>query len=59
MVLPTVVKPVVDSLGTAIIPSDTVIDELKAIASEQDIESGDVSIAMAIYLLGFGSYNGF
>lgn len=59
MVLPSVVKSVVDSLGSAIVPRDTVIEDLKAIVDKQNIKSGDLSTAMAIYILGFESYNGF
>lgn len=39
--------------------NDTVIEELKALASEQNIESVDLAIAMATYMLGFGTYKGF
>lgn len=42
-----------------IVPHDTVIDELRAMASEQNVESEDLAIAMAAYMLGFGSYKGF
>lgn len=42
-----------------IVPHDTVIDELRTMASEQNIESEDLAIAMAVYMLGFGSYKGF
>ena len=59
LVLPYVIEKVVNELEGNIVPHDTVIDELKALASEQNIESEDLSIAMAVYLLGFGSYNGF
>lgn len=38
---------------------DTVIDELREMAVKQDIESEDMAIAMAAYMLGFGSYIGF
>ena len=43
----------------SIVPHDTVIDELKEMASKQDMESEDLAIAMAAYMLGFGSYKGF
>jgi len=59
MILPDVIKASVGSLGDTVVPNDTVIDELKAIANERNIESEDISIAMAIYMLGFSSYNGF
>lgn len=34
-------------------------EELQAIAKEINIQSDDLSVAMAVYMLGFGSYNGF
>ena len=55
MVLPEVIQRAVDELGDAIIPRDTVIEELQAMGAQ----SGDLSIAMAVYMLGFGSYSGF
>ncbi|MEG1523351.1 MAG: Eco47II family restriction endonuclease, partial [Bacteroidales bacterium] len=59
MALPTVIQEAVDTLGDALVPNDTVMDELKAIAAEKQLESDDLAIAMAVYLLGFGSYKGF
>ena len=59
MVLPQVIKGVVDNLEDTIIPNDTVLDELKDIAAEKEFESDDVAMAMAVYILGFGSYLGF
>jgi hypothetical protein len=54
MVLPDVIEKVVNTTAAVDVPKDTVIDELKAIA---DKEKG--SFALALYMLGFGSYNGF
>ena len=59
MVLPSVIEKAVKELEGAIVPHDTVIDELRELAAKQNIESEDLSIAMAAYMLGFGSYNGF
>ncbi len=59
MILPETIKRVIDDLGTSIVPNDTVINELFAIAKEKDIQSKDLSVAMAVYLLGFSSYEGF
>lgn len=59
MVLPYVIEKAVKELEGNIVPHDTVIDELKELAAKQDIESEDLSIAMAAYMLGFGSYIGF
>lgn len=54
-----IISKAVDELSGAIIPHDTVIDKLNGLAEEQDIESDDLAIAMATYMLGFGSYKGF
>ena len=59
MALPDVIQKAVDELDGEMIPHDTVIDELKAMAREQNIKSENLAIAMAVYMLGFGSYNGF
>ena len=59
MVLPSVIERVVKDLEGTIVPHDTVIDELRKLAVKQDIESEDFAIAMAVYMLGFGSYKGF
>lgn len=53
MVLPEVIESVVADADIRT-PNDTVMQELQAIA-----ESQGVSIAMAIYMLGFSSYIGF
>ncbi len=59
MVLPKVIKKAVSELEGTLVPHDTVIEELKALAAEQHIESEDLAIAMSAYMLGFGSYKGF
>jgi len=59
MILPETIQKAVGKLGDAIIPHDTVIEELKEIAKKQNMESEDLAIAMAVYMLGFGSYKGF
>lgn len=59
MVLPSVIESVVSTLNDTIVPHDTVIDELKALAKEQQIQPEDLSIAMATYMLGFSTYSGF
>ncbi len=53
MVLPSVIESVVATADIRT-PQDTVMHELQEIADAQG-----VSIAMAIYMLGFSSYNGF
>lgn len=59
LLLPETIQKIVNTLNNTIIPHDTVIDELKEISSKQNIKSNDLAISMAIYLLGFGTYNGF
>lgn len=54
LVLPDTIQEVVDSIDAEALPQDTVIDELKQIAERKQI-----SLTMAIYLLGFNSYLGF
>lgn len=48
-----------DKSEVSLVPHDTVIDELKAIAKKQKLRSNDLAAAMAVYMLGFSSYNGF
>ena len=59
MVLPNTIKKAVDELGNNIVPNDTVIDELKELSKNYNFDSEDLSIAMAVYMLGFQSYLGF
>ena len=59
MVLPSIIQKAVDELEGAIVPHDTVIDELKELAKKQNIDDENLAAAMAVYMLGFGSYNGF
>lgn len=59
MVLPNVIEKCVKELGENIVPHDTVIDELRAMARIQNLKSEDLAFAMATYMLGFGSYKGF
>jgi len=59
LILPKVIQNVVETEGTNLIPHDTVMQELLTIAAENGIENNDLAISMAIYLLGFSSYNGF
>lgn len=53
LVLPEVIESVVSDSNIRT-PHDTVMQELQQIADTQG-----VSLAMAIYMLGFSSYNGF
>lgn len=59
MALPETIERVVEMEGTNLIPNDTVYEELKAIAKESNIDNKDLAMSMAIYLLGFSSYDGF
>lgn len=57
--LPKTIQSVVDRMDAISIPHDTVIEEIKTLAKEFDLESEDLSIAMAVYMLGFKTYIGF
>lgn len=59
MALPAVIEKAVQELDGSLIPHDTVMDELREHASQLNIASEDMSIAMATYLLGFSEYTGF
>lgn len=59
LVLPEVIQKVVETEGANLVPHDTVFDELKAIADESHVESKELALAIAIYMLGFSSYSGF
>ena len=59
MVLPSVIEKAVNELGDSIIPNDTVIDELKDLAKDRNIQSEEMAITMAAFILGFGTYKGF
>lgn len=59
MVLPQIVQKAVNKLEGSVVPHDTVIDELKLLAKKQKIDDEDLAVAMAVYMLGFGTYKGF
>ena len=59
MVLPEVIESVVQKSGDVKVPHDTVAEELKKIAEISGEESENLSMALAVYMLGFSSYNGF
>ncbi len=59
MVLPFVIEKAVNELDNTIMPHDTVMEELKAMAVAMNIVPKDLSIAMAAYMLGFSTYMGF
>ena len=59
MVLPNIIEKVVNDGKGINIPKDTVLDELKNIASHMGEASDNLAMAMAVYMLGFNTYNGF
>ncbi len=59
MVLPNVIERVVTELNDTLVPNDIVLDELKEMVSKYKMETEDLSFAMAVFLLGFGTYLGF
>ena len=54
MVLPDTIEKAIAGSATKVVPKDSVIDELCAMAGQ-----ADGSFALALYMLGFGSYTGF
>ena len=58
MVLPEMIESVVKSASTKV-PHDTVLDELRLIAEKTDETTEDLSMALAVYMLGFSTYAGF
>ena len=59
MVLPGIIEKVVDGLEGVAVPHDTVVEELRGMAAGWEMGQGDLAVAMAVYMLGFGSYAGF
>ncbi len=59
MVLPETIQRVVDNNAKSIVPTDTVIEELNALAQNNKIRVQDMAMSLAIYMLGFSSYKGF
>jgi len=41
------------------VPHDSVMSELRRIAEEMDTDDENLAMALAVYLLGFSTYNGF
>ena len=59
MALPDVINSVVNEEGSVKVPQDTVIQELRNVASLYVEQPEDLSMAMAVYMLGFNTYIGF
>ena len=58
MILPQIVKKAVKGMKSTV-PHDIVVDELEKMAGKAKIKDKEMSFAMAVYMLGFGSYIGF
>lgn len=59
MILPSVIENVVNGTDDVLVPHDTVLEELQNVAGQLYNTSKELSIEMAVYMLGFSSYNGF
>lgn len=60
MVLPKVIEKVVNEGGEDVkVPHDSVMSELRRIAKEMNADDENLAMALAVYLLGFSTYNGF
>lgn len=60
MVLPKVIEKVVNEGGEDVkVPHDSVMSELRRIANEMNTDDENLAMALAVYLLGFSTYNGF
>ena len=59
MALPGVINSVVNEEGGIEVPNDTVIDELRNVAALYADQTEELSMAMAVYMLGFNTYSGF
>ena len=59
MALPGVINSVVNEEDSVEVPNDTVIDELRNVASLYTDQTEELSMAMAVYMLGFNTYSGF
>lgn len=59
MVLPEIIEKVVNSGEGITIPKDTALNELRNIAFQMKERTESLAMAMAVYMLGFHTYNGF
>lgn len=60
MVLPKVIEKVVNEGGEDVkVPHDSVMSELRRIAKEMNTDDENLAMALAVYLLGLSTYNGF
>lgn len=58
MKLPCVIEQIVNGTET-VSPKDTVMQELNEAARNNNVKNKDLAVAMAVYMLGFSTYNGF
>ena len=59
MVLPEVIERVVQDADGIKVPNDTVLEELRNIATQIGKDTEPIAMAMAVYMLGFNTYYGF
>lgn len=59
MALPKYVDKVLSTMSEVTIPNDTVIAEMKDKAKSYNMPTNDLSMLMAMYMLGFSTYTGF
>lgn len=59
MALPKVINSVVNEEGSVSVPHDTVVQELRNVATLYAEQTEELAMAMAVYMLGFNTYMGF
>lgn len=60
MVLPRVIENVIGMGENGVkVPHDTVLEELRRLANQMEESDDNLAMAMAVYLLGFSTYEGF
>lgn len=60
MALPRVIENVISEGSNGVqVPHDTVLEELRQLADQIEGADSNLSMAMAVYLLGFSTYGGF
>lgn len=59
MVLPGIINSVVNEENSVPVPHDTVIQELRKVATLYSSHVDDLAMSMAVYMLGFNTYMGF
>ena len=59
MALPETIREVISDSDIVSVPEDSVYEELKKKANAIQINDEELSMAIAVYLLGFSSYTGF